>query len=618
MCSPSLSPSISRQVRSQSICWLVVLRTSHLCSKYTGTIGDAGLVCPECQLLTATKVVNLLNGVFALVKYGFDDALGGLGNGRSPLDPLFLGDTSRGEGELTYTPDVNLNTAKVIDELATLLTSGRLSAEKRALLQTAYGQFNDDREALIRMEELIATTPEFHTNGLARATEDLRPARGAPVPSTRPYKAVIQLLLSGGWDSFNVLAPEVCHGKNAAGETLDEQYRAIRGGLALSRSEVGQRITAQNQPCSEFAIHDELSFAKELYDEGSLAFLANVGIVADATMTKTDYLSKTVTGLFGHNTMQKENQLIDPFRQERSTGMLGRLSEVLTSKGYKTSGISIDDPSFATSTLTNGDAPDPLIISRFGATRFAPLPRNEEKFDLLGYATQLNPQNDLYSNLFGETWSEEFTSGVGVGNMINDLLQNTQLGSHWDGSSSSTRSHKMVASLIQTRGQRGVDRDTYFYQTGFWDHHADMKTNLRDELKKLNEGMRLLVQELKDQGVWDDVAIVVTSDFGRTLTQNGRNGSDHAWGGNYMIMGGKVKGGQVLGKYPEVLTEDGPWSIGRARMMPSTSWDAVWNGVSEWMGVEADEEMLGILPNLPKAHGGDFTPPMSASDLFRI
>ena len=36
------------------------------------------------------------------------------------------------------------------------------------------------------------------------------------------------------------------------------------------------------------------------------------------------------------------------------------------------------------------------------------------------------------------------------------------------------------------------------------------------------------------------MAIATLSDFGRTLTSNGR-GTDHAWGGNHVVMGGEVR-----------------------------------------------------------------------------
>ena len=97
--------------------------------------------------------------------------------------------------------------------------------------------------------------------------------------------------------------------------------------------------------------------------------------------------------------------------------------------------------------------------------------------------------------------------------------------------------------------------------------------------------------------MWDNVAVLLVSDFGRTITSNGK-GTDHGWGGNYAVMGGKVNGGKILGKYPNKLGSDGELNYGRGRILPSTGWEGPWAGLAEWMGVENDEELVKILPNL--------------------
>jgi cullin-associated NEDD8-dissociated protein 1 len=90
---------------------------------------------------------------------------------------------------------------------------------------------------------------------------------------------------------------------------------------------------------------------------------------------------------------------------------------------------------------------------------------------------------------------------------------------------------------------------------------------------------------------------VITSDFARTLTPNSGEGTDHAWGGNYFIMGGAVNGGIIHGEYPSDLTDDGPLSIGRGRLIPSMSWESVLNPIAQWMGVQTEQELNYCLPN---------------------
>jgi cullin-associated NEDD8-dissociated protein 1 len=123
-----------------------------------------------------------------------------------------------------------------------------------------------------------------------------------------------------------------------------------------------------------------------------------------------------------------------------------------------------------------------------------------------------------------------------------------------------------------------------------------MKANLAKKFKDLNGALTSFVDEMKAQGTWDSTSLVITSDFGRTLTANSGEGSDHAWGGNYFIAGGSVKGGRIHGDYPADITKTGPLNIGRGRLIPTMSWESILNSCLEWMGV-ADEELDYCLPN---------------------
>ena len=66
--------------------------------------------------------------------------------------------------------------------------------------------------------------------------------------------------------------------------------------------------------------------------------------------------------------------------------------------------------------------------------------------------------------------------------------------------------------------------------------------------------------------------------------------------GNYFMLGGGLKGGHILGEYPDNLTMDGPLNIGRGRFIPTTSWDEVLAPVAKWIGV-AEEDLDHVLPN---------------------
>jgi hypothetical protein len=163
---------------------------------------------------------------------------------------------------------------------------------------------------------------------------------------------------------------------------------------------------------------------------------------------------------------------------------------------------------------------------------------------------------------------------------------------------------------------------TLIYSSLGFDTHSNVEEHLSNRFNEANEGIDAFVVELKRMGVWNNVTTIQTSDFARTLNPNGGDGTgethpffdtinllnnctntdfqiitDHAWGGNYLMFGGSVKGGKILGEYPDDLTDEGPLTLGRGRMIPSTPWDAVFKGIAGWLGVPNDK-MNDVLPNL--------------------
>ena len=66
-------------------------------------------------------------------------------------------------------------------------------------------------------------------------------------------------------------------------------------------------------------------------------------------------------------------------------------------------------------------------------------------------------------------------------------------------------------------------------------------------LPNLGQGLRSLIQEL-DQ-VYAKTAIAVISEFGRTVKENGNQGTDHGHGNVMWLLGGAVRGGQIYGKW---------------------------------------------------------------------
>lgn len=96
-----------------------------------------------------------------------------------------------------------------------------------------------------------------------------------------------------------------------------------------------------------------------------------------------------------------------------------------------------------------------------------------------------------------------------------------------------------------------------FLAVGGWDTHVNQGAatgQLANHLRPLGDGLANLARKLG--GAYGDTVIVVMSEFGRTVRENGNGGTDHGHGNVMWVMGGAVRGGKVYGKWPGLSTED--------------------------------------------------------------
>lgn len=87
-------------------------------------------------------------------------------------------------------------------------------------------------------------------------------------------------------------------------------------------------------------------------------------------------------------------------------------------------------------------------------------------------------------------------------------------------------------------------------QMGAWDTHDNEwdETGKNGNITTLNEVIEIIHQVFNAR--WNDLVVLVTSEFGRSVFVNGANGTDHGTGGMAMLLGGKVNGGKVVTRWP--------------------------------------------------------------------
>lgn len=86
------------------------------------------------------------------------------------------------------------------------------------------------------------------------------------------------------------------------------------------------------------------------------------------------------------------------------------------------------------------------------------------------------------------------------------------------------------------------------FELSGWDTHAQQVNRLNGPLFQLDEGFGALKEALGDH--WRRTAVLVVTEFGRTVRVNGTMGTDHGTGGVAFLLGGAVAGGRVAGNWP--------------------------------------------------------------------
>jgi uncharacterized protein (DUF1501 family) len=92
-----------------------------------------------------------------------------------------------------------------------------------------------------------------------------------------------------------------------------------------------------------------------------------------------------------------------------------------------------------------------------------------------------------------------------------------------------------------------------FLALGGWDTHVNQggaKGQLANRLQPLGQGLAELATRLGP--AFEDTTILVISEFGRTVRQNGTGGTDHGHGNVMWALGGNIAGGKVHGRWPGI------------------------------------------------------------------
>ena len=422
------------------------------------------------------------------------------------------------------------------------------------------------------------------------------------------YKALVCVLLAGGTDSFNMLAPI----------TTDEynEYATTRSNLAVPNYDPAdpnnednlKQLTPIGGGTPTHGVHPSMGNIQGLFNSGKLAFVSNIGTMIEPVEKPNLYSGAydLPLGLFSHIDQVSHWQTGIP--QDRvNNGWGGRMSELLI-EANQNQGISMN-MSFAGSNLfqTGESSVEYALIpgeGSLGIQAFDDQPWNLER-EMIRNSAVNSIVDETYQDIFKKTYINTVkTARDGHVLFSNAFEQSTDFTGVF-AEDDLSRAFETIAKTISVQSDLNMNRQIFFVELGGWDHHDGLGEDYAYRLGMLDDALGAFNTALEQINMSDCVTTFSISEFGRTLTSNG-NGSDHAWGGNMMVMGGAVNGGQIYGSYPSLVL-DGDLEIGGGVLIPTLSADEYFAEISKWFGV-MDSDLTSLFPNL-----GNFYDPMSGT-----
>lgn len=401
------------------------------------------------------------------------------------------------------------------------------------------------------------------------------------------YKALVCILLAGGNDSFNMLVPKSQDAYN--------KYASARTNIALPRSSL-LSINPLNPDGTTYGLHPSLQNVQRLFESEKLAFIANCGtLVQPTTMNDFKRENKLPLGLYSHSDQTKHWQTSLP-QEARNSGWGGRLADVLhtnnsnqnVSMNISLSGTNVFQrgntiQSYSASSNNNGST----LLNGSNSTNFYNTLKRQTLDDIL----EQNYQNTLekaYAQVVSGSKANSFEFDAAIAN-------GTPINTTFDTDDQFAKRLRMAAKIIAAKDNLSVTNQTFFITLGGFDNHDNNIENHAQLMSRLDSGLQAFNSAMEELGMQNNVTTFTISDFGRKLVSNG-DGSDHAWGGHVMVMGGAVQGKKIYGRYPETYL-GAPLDTGGGRFIPTTSTDEYFAELASWFGA-SDSDLSYILPNL--------------------
>lgn len=175
-----------------------------------------------------------------------------------------------------------------------------------------------------------------------------------------------------------------------------------------------------------------------------------------------------------------------------------------------------------------GDTSPPVTIMNDGGVPVfnnkPSVDQMKEKMFYMNNSTSATTNNKR-NGKFGMQWSEIFKRSINDNLFFKEIIEDSVVNTWFDPNDSLSTQLKMVTRIMKQKSVIGNEREFFYVTKNDWDTHFDQVAKLDWKFPRLNDSIQSLVNELKDQNVWDQTTVIVTSEFGRTLTPNSGQGT---------------------------------------------------------------------------------------------
>ncbi|AXG73115.1 DUF1501 domain-containing protein [Flavobacterium arcticum] len=315
---------------------------------------------------------------------------------------------------------------------------------------------------------------------------------------TNADNCLVFIQLEGGNDGLNTYIPY-----------QDELYYKFRPAIGITKSDI---ISGSGG----MGFHPKLSGFADIQQKGDLTVVQNVGYPEPNR---------------SHFRSQEIWQTATDSNKYTNNGWLGRFLDHHYKDYHATGGINFDN---IDNLALKGIEPNALTIQNPNTLKTYSSEVNIKLSD--------NPQLDFVRKIAGSVvdGAEELEKALGKATATDVIYPDSKL----------AKNMEWMAKLI--RG--GLNSKVYYTSLSGFDTHSNQKSEHANRLEDVNDAVYTFYKDMKASGKLNNVTIVIFSEFGRRVQDNGK-GTDHGTAAPMFIIGGRNKG-RNIGSNPDLLNLD--------------------------------------------------------------